>query len=98
MSRTNVAVPPAARAGEARRAWRRFADQTPCLPYAGVRPVAPERLRRAISWFADTPRGPEAFLTRFRAMPAGLRRALVARFDPENPWRAYREICRLYGV
>jgi hypothetical protein len=56
------------------------------------------RLRRAIDWFADTPRGAEAFLTRFGAMPKRLRRALVARFDPENPWRAYREVCRLYGV
>jgi len=56
------------------------------------------RLRRAIAWFADTPRGPEAFLTRFAAMPKRLRRALVRRFDPEDPWRAYREVCRLYGL
>ena len=98
MSQTKAVPPRAAQAGEARRAWRRLADQTPCLPYPGVRAAAPVRLRRAIAWFAETPRGPEAFLTRFGAMPKRLRRALVARFDGEDPWRAYREVCRLYGV
>jgi len=98
MSRTHVNVPPPARPGEADRAWRRLAEQTPSLPYPGVRRPPTVRLRRAIAWFAETPRGAEAFLTRFRAMPNAWRRALAQHFDSDDPWRAYREVCRLYGL
>jgi len=95
--RKNEAPPPADRA-VADAAAARLLAQTPPLPWPGVKRPARAPLRRAIGWFHDTPRGAEAFLARYAQMPRPLRRALLAHYQTDDPWRGFREVCRLYGV
>ncbi len=90
-------IPPPADPATTRRAVGAVEAEGPLLPFDGRR-VSPAAVRDAVRWFAETPRGEEAFYVRFRALPADLRAALKRQWQTSEDWALFRRLCRLYGL
>lgn len=98
MARTTTNPPPPARPEEARRAWARVRDLGGRLPFDVKAPPRADRVRAAVEWFADTPRGEAAFLARYRAMRPLTREALLDYVCAADAWDGYRVLCWAYGL